>query len=137
MSLQGTLWSACWCNRQVARRCCWHLGYDIVLATCGAQATHIRTCGYCPCHYTKLHTNAAPIHKVLTGMLRAHSVDSFCMLLRLRSFRPCPWLDHDDVIRVPGNIFWTKPERVPTMRPSSLLSHLAHSLLPLGFRCRS
>ena len=38
------------------------------------------------------------------------------------------------IIRVPGNSQGTIPKRVPTMRPSSLLSHLAHSPLPLGFR---
>ena len=33
----------------------------------------------------------------------------------------------DDIIRVPGNSHGTIPDRVPRMRPSSLLSHLAHS----------
>jgi len=42
----------------------------------------------------------------------------------------------DDIIRVQGNSHGTIPERVPRMRLSSLLSHLAHSPLPLGFRCR-
>ena len=45
-------------------------------------------------------------------------------------------LIHSDIIRVPGNSHGTIPDRVPRMRPSSLLSHLAHSPLPLGFRCR-
>jgi len=32
-----------------------------------------------------------------------------------------------NIIRDPGNSHWTIPERVPTLRPSSILAHLAHS----------